>query len=135
MRILEISLLALALSACGPKNFVVMAKPVPSPAELQPMEAQARDAFVKTHAGFKVFSVSFDPPTFKDSEDKNIGAVYRNIEAWIGARNADGCAVFRGAFRATQAPDKTWTPLDWYADRDMQVVKCNSPWGEGPAPE
>ena len=123
------------LAACGPTNFVVMKKPRPSPPELAPLEAEAREAFGKSHPGFKVFSVSFDPPAFAMSENKAIGATYRGLEAWVGARDGKGCNVFKASFRATQAPDKTWTKLDWFSDRDMAVVQCGSPWGEGAAPE
>ncbi len=125
----------MSLLACGPTNYVVMQKPKAPPPELAPLEAEARESFVKSHPGFKVFSVSFDPPSFAMSENKAIGAIYRGVEAWVGARDAKGCNVFKASFRATQAPDKTWTKLDWFSDRDMAVVQCSSPWGDGPAPE
>ena len=129
-------LLSMTLWAgCGPTSYVVMQKPKASPPELAPLEAEAKASFVQSHPGFKVFSVSFDPPSFAMSENKAIGAIYRGLEAWVGARDTKGCNVFKASFRSTQAPDKTWTKLDWFSDGDMAVVQCGSPWGDGPAPE
>lgn len=121
---------ALLLGACGPKYTIKMPRPVASTGEWTGIEQQARAAFEKAHPEFKVMSLSFTPAAWKESEDKSIGATYRAVEAWIAARSDKGCSAFRSAFRAQQAPDKTWTPVDWYADRDMGTVDCDQPYAE-----
>jgi hypothetical protein len=111
-----------------------MKKPLPPSGEWMEIDKEAEKSFVENHTGFRVFSVSFDPPAWTVTENKEIGATYRNCEAWIGAKGDQGCFVFRAAFRATKSPGGAFTPVHWYADRSREPVHCGDPWGEGSPP-